>query len=123
MPTYVFKCEECNHELEVEQSIKKPTPNRKKCPACGKNKLERLLFAPHVYNKPGDDNITLGLLSERNASRFSEDQKRAIDEKNGVKRKKKETKKSFWETSDKEMKEIAAMSPEKKKKYIDTGEK
>ena len=123
MPTYVFKCEECDHELEVEQSIKKPTPNRKKCPACGKNKLERLLFAPHVYNKPGDDNITVGLLSDRNASRFSEDQKRAIDEKNGVKRKSKETKKNFWETSDKNLKKIAQMTPTQKKKYIENGEK
>lgn len=123
MPTYVFKCEECDHELEVEQGIKKPTPNRKKCPECGENKLEILLFAPHVYNKPGDDKITLGLLAERNASRFSDEQKKAIDEKNGVKRKQPQPKKSFWETSDKEMKEIASMSKEKKKKYIDTGEK
>lgn len=123
MPTYVFKCEECDYQLEVEQSIKKNTPNRKKCPECGKNKLERLLFAPHVYNKPGDDNITLGLLAQRNASRFSEDHKKAIDEKNDVKRKQKPSKKNFWETSDKEMKNIASMTPEKKKKYIDTGEK
>ena len=122
MPTYVFKCEECEHELEVEQSIKKPTPNRKKCPECGKNKLERLLFAPHVYNKPGDDNISLGLLSDRNADRFSEDQKKAIDKKNGVKRSKK-AKKQFWETSEKDMKQISSMTPKQKKKYIETGEK
>ena len=123
MPTYVFKCEECDYELEVEQSIKKPTPNRKKCPECGKNKLERLLFAPHVYNKPGDDNITLGLLSDRNAARFSEDQKKAIDEKNGVKKKPKKEKKAFWQASDKDMKKIANMTPQQKKRYIDTGEK
>ena len=123
MPTYVFKCEECEYELEVEQSIKKPTPNRKKCPECGKNKLERLLFAPHVYNKPGDDKISVGLLAQRNANRFSEDQKQAIDAKNGVKRQNKETKKAFWETSDKNIKEISKMSPAQKKKYIDTGEK
>ena len=95
MPTYVFKCEECEYELEVEQSIKKPLPNRKKCPECGQNKLERLLFAPHVYNKPGDDNISVGLLSDRNTERFSEDQKQAIDLKNGVKRNTKSDKKSF----------------------------
>jgi putative FmdB family regulatory protein len=123
MPTYVFKCQECDYELEVEQSIKKPTPNRKKCPECGKNKLERLLFAPHVYNKPGDDKITLGLLSDRNASRFSQDQKEALDKKNGVKRKKRKEKKQFWESSDKEMKQIANMTPQQKKKYIETGEK
>tara|TARA_Y100001938_G_C8033960_1_gene402260 strand:+ start:58 stop:429 length:372 start_codon:yes stop_codon:yes gene_type:complete len=123
MPTYVFICEECEFELQVEQSIKKPTPNRKKCPNCKKNKLNRILFAPHVYNKPGDDKISLGLLSDRNASRFSDDQKKSIDEKNGIKRKSKDTKKNFWETSDKNLKKISAMTPAQKKKYIDTGEK
>jgi len=123
MPIYVFKCEECDHELEVEQSIKKPSPNRKKCPECGKNKLDRLLFAPHVYNKPGDDKITLGLLSDRNAERFSEDQKKAIDKKNGVKKNQKKENKAFWQTSDKDMKKISNMTPQQKKKYIDTGEK
>ena len=123
MPTYVFKCEECDYELEVEQSIKKPTPNRKKCPACGKNKLERLLFAPHVYNKPGDDSITLGLLADRNTERFSSDQKEAIDRKSGVKRQKEPEKKNFWDTSKKEMKQIAEMTPSQKKKYIETGKK
>ena len=122
MPTYVFKCEECGYELEVEQSIKKPTPNRKKCPACGKNKLERLLFAPHVYNKPGDDNITLGLLADRNTERLSSDQKQAIDEKHGRKKEKKEGK-NFWETSKKNMQQISEMTPAQKKKYIETGEK
>ena len=123
MPTYVFKCEECDYELEIEQSIKKPTPSRKKCPECGENRLERLLFAPHVYNKPGDDNISVGLLSDRNSERFSEDQKKSIDEKNGVKRKPKEEKKHFWETNANNMKKISGMTPEQKKKYIETGEK
>ena len=123
MPTYVFKCEECDHQLEVEQSIKKPTPNKKKCPNCKKDKLIRLLFAPHVYNKPSDDNISLGLLSDRNADRLSDEQKKSIDEKNGVKKEKKRNKKHFWETSDKNMKQISEMTPKQKQKYIDTGEK
>jgi putative FmdB family regulatory protein len=122
MPTYVFKCEECEHKREVEQSITKPTPNRRKCPNCKKSKLNRILFAPHVYNKPGDDSITLGLLSDRNADSLSEDQKRTIDEKNGVKRENKNTEKHFWETSDKKMKKIASMSNGQKKKYIEKGE-
>ena len=123
MPTYVFQCEECNHEIEVEQSIKKPVPNRKKCPNCKKNKLSRILFAPHVYNKPGDDSITLGLLADRNTSRFSDDQKEAIESKYDTKKKNKRKGKNFWETSNKEMKKISEMTPQQKKKYIDTGEK
>ena len=122
MPTYVFKCEECDHELEVEQSIKKPTPNKKKCPNCKKDKLIRLLFAPHVYNKPGDDSITLGLLADRNTERLTSDQKEAIDEKHGRKKEKKNGK-QFWETSKKNMKKISEMTPAQKKKYIETGEK
>jgi putative FmdB family regulatory protein len=122
MSIYVFKCEECDHHLEVEQSIKKLTPNRKKCPECGENKLERLLFAPHVYNKPGDDSITLGLLADRNAERLTDEQKHKIDKKSGIE--KKETrKKSFWETSDDRLKKISSMTPAQKKKYIETGEK
>ena len=123
MPTYVFKCEDCEHELEIEQSITKPTPNRKKCPNCKKNKLNRILFAPHVYNKPGDDNISVGLLSDRNTERFSEDQKQALDKKNGITRKKKGSKPNFWETSDTNMKKISEMTQQQKKKYIDTGDK
>ena len=124
MPIYVFKCEECEHEIEVEQSIKKPTPNRKKCPLCKKNKLSRVLFSPHVYNKPGDDNITVGLLADRNTERLSSDQKESIERKNktGPKKDKKKGN-NFWDTSKENLKKISDMSPEKKKRYIETGEK
>ena len=41
MPTYQYECSACGHELEVLQSM---TEKRlKKCPACGKNTLERLI--------------------------------------------------------------------------------
>ncbi len=41
MPTYEYQCDACGHELEEFQSITaKPL---KKCPACGKNKLKRLI--------------------------------------------------------------------------------
>jgi len=125
MSIYVFKCEECDHHLEVEQSIKKPTPNRKKCPNCKNNKLSRVLFTPHVYNKPSDDNITVGLLADRNTASMSDDQKEFIENKNstGPKKKKSPKGKNFWDTSEKNLQNIASMTPEKKKKYIDTGEK
>ena len=123
MPTYVFKCEECDHELEVEQSIKKSIPNRKKCPECRKNKLKRVLFAPHVYNKPGDDNITVGLLADRNTASLTDEQKRAIDLKSGRKQTAATKDKNFWETSDKNLKKIAEMTPAQKKQYIEHGKK
>lgn len=41
MPTYEYRCSNCGHELEEFQSMSaKPL---KKCPACGKNTLERLI--------------------------------------------------------------------------------
>lgn len=41
MPTYDYKCNACSHTFEQFQSMKdKPL---KKCPACGKNALERLI--------------------------------------------------------------------------------
>ena len=41
MPTYEYKCENCDHEFELFQPITaKPV---RKCPKCGKNKVKRLI--------------------------------------------------------------------------------
>ena len=41
MPTYDYGCDACDHEFEEFQMMSaKPL---KKCPACGKNKLRRLI--------------------------------------------------------------------------------
>ena len=41
MPTYDYRCKACGHELELFQSMSdKP---KRKCPSCGKLKLERLI--------------------------------------------------------------------------------
>jgi putative FmdB family regulatory protein len=41
MPTYEYRCAACGHELEQFQSITAAPP--KKCPACHKAKLQRLM--------------------------------------------------------------------------------
>ena len=41
MPTYEYVCESCGHELERFQSI--TAGPLRKCPKCGKNKLQRLI--------------------------------------------------------------------------------
>lgn len=41
MPTYDYKCNACGHRFELFQSMK-DSPKRK-CPACEKNALERLI--------------------------------------------------------------------------------
>jgi putative FmdB family regulatory protein len=41
MPTYEYKCNACEHEFELFQSIK--APSVRKCPECGKLKVKRLI--------------------------------------------------------------------------------
>lgn len=41
MPTYDYRCNECGHEFETFQSI--TASPLKKCPECGRRKLERLI--------------------------------------------------------------------------------
>lgn len=41
MPTYEYRCKSCAHQFEVFQSMS-DAPKRK-CPACGKASLERLI--------------------------------------------------------------------------------
>lgn len=41
MPTYEYVCDACEHEFEEFQSMS--AKHLKKCPACGKNKLRRLI--------------------------------------------------------------------------------
>lgn len=43
MPTYEYKCENCEHFFEQFQSI--TSSPLKKCPSCGKMKLNRLIGA------------------------------------------------------------------------------
>lgn len=41
MPTYEYECSACGHAFEILQSIS--DPKLKKCPKCGKLKLDRLI--------------------------------------------------------------------------------
>ena len=41
MPYYEYKCEDCGHEWELEQSIKDEPI--KVCPSCKKEKAQRLI--------------------------------------------------------------------------------
>ena len=41
MPTYEYRCKACRHEFEEFQSMS--AKSLTKCPACGKNALERLI--------------------------------------------------------------------------------
>jgi putative FmdB family regulatory protein len=41
MPTYDYKCNACGHAFELFQQMTEPV--KRKCPRCGKTKLERLI--------------------------------------------------------------------------------
>lgn len=41
MPTYEYRCKQCEHEFELFQSMSAGV--KKKCPACAKLSLERLI--------------------------------------------------------------------------------
>ncbi|MEM8873319.1 MAG: zinc ribbon domain-containing protein [Planctomycetota bacterium] len=41
MPTYDYRCDACEHAFEKFQSMS--ASHLRKCPACGKNKLKRLI--------------------------------------------------------------------------------
>lgn len=43
MPTYDYRCEACGHRLELYQGIAE-APKRR-CPACGKQRLKRVIGA------------------------------------------------------------------------------
>jgi len=43
MPTYDYECKACGEAFEIFHSMSEPA--RKKCPKCGKQKLERLIGA------------------------------------------------------------------------------
>jgi len=41
MPTYEYRCQACGHEFELFQQMSEAV--KRKCPACSKPKLERLI--------------------------------------------------------------------------------
>lgn len=51
MPFYEYQCRACGHELEALQKVSDPA--LKKCPACGKNQLTKLVSAPVFRLKGG----------------------------------------------------------------------
>jgi len=44
MPIYEYQCQACGHQLEVLQKVSDAP--LKKCPECGKPKLQKLMSAP-----------------------------------------------------------------------------
>lgn len=111
MITYHYKCTNCEHELEVEQSIKdKPLS---KCSHCGNNALERIMYGgSHVVC---NDIKTIGQLAERNYKK----NKGQIED--NIAAKKKNNKKPANKNMPATTRDIAKMTNTQKQKYIMEG--
>jgi len=105
MPIYEYGCsfEECGHRFEVVQGIKDPV--KKKCPACKKPSLERLIFPVMVQMK---EIRTLGQLAEKNTKMAGS--KMQTEESDKVLRRRAKAR---------EINEINRMSDKQKKKFIE----
>ncbi len=88
MPTYEYRCQACGHELEAFQKITE-NPLRK-CPECGKQKLERLIsggnfvlkgsgWGKDLYAgpKPGEKKRTENDRADRLTKAIDEDKKKS----------------------------------------------
>ena len=65
MPLYEYLCSECEHRFTIVQSMK--DSKKKKCPECGRHKLERVLGSPHIFVR--GEPQTLGHWAERNTKK------------------------------------------------------
>src|SRR3990167_6329169 len=86
MNIYVYRCNECTHEYEIEQRItEKPISL---CPSCGQQTCERLICEPIVIDMGAK---TLGGLADKNTSKMGkyelEDKRQSKTERNKIAKK------------------------------------
>ena len=79
MPTYEYKCGNCDHLMEVFQSI--TASPKKKCPECGKLKLQRLMGIGSVVIFKGGGFYETDYRSE-SYKKGAEGEKKASEAKN-----------------------------------------
>lgn len=66
MPFYEYQCEKCGHDVEVMQKVSDAP--LKKCPACGKSSMKRLMSAP-VFRLKGSGWYETDFKSEQDNKR------------------------------------------------------
>ena len=131
MPVFEMRCgnEQCKHEFEVFQ--KGSDKAKRKCPECGKFKLERLISACHGYVAATQDNMkTIGDLANFNRDSKTKGEKEAADKvyadssrlaTEKLRQEKDGEDGSFFGASEKKMADIGKLSEKKQKDYIATG--
>ena len=43
MPIYEFKCNNCDHQFDILESVKEHDQHKEKCPKCKSDDIERVL--------------------------------------------------------------------------------
>lgn len=117
MPTYDYKCDNCNNELnDVFQSFKEEPLT--KCPSCSQDTLVRVIYGGlGTFVK---DAKTIGQLADKNWQSMGHYQKSEVEAKQKEKTKTEQSPLSSFGSASR--KQINKMTPEQKKKYIITGE-
>jgi putative FmdB family regulatory protein len=128
MPSYEYRCEACDHSFDVFQ---KNTKAKRKCPECGKFKLERLISACHGYVAATQGDMkTIGDLANFNRDSKSRWEKEKADQEYAgssrlaeekLRQDKEGEDRSFFGADENTMKKISGLSTEKQKEYIKTG--
>lgn len=117
---YDYECTNCNHVMEdVKQSIHdKPL---KKCPKCGHNSLERIIYGGIGFTISKEP-TTIGQLADQN---FKDNRTKILEEQAKKAESQPKEEKPFWHKYGGEAtaKEINKMTPSQKKNYIYRGKK
>ena len=109
MPTYDYRCKACKHELDLFQSMSE-RPKRK-CPACGKNQLERLIGMGGglIFKGKGfwqtdyrSESYTAGEKQDKDAAKAASGEKSEPAKKTKKTTEKTDTKKSAPKSKDKD---------------------
>lgn len=130
MPIYHYLCKSCNHDFEISHGIKqKPL---RKCPACGRLKLERVLYACYGrVARSADQMGNVGDLAKFNTDKLTKGEKESKDHEYAEGSKlakyklKKQTLDRPWYHSSNDQKDIsqklARATPKQKQKYTKDG--
>tara|TARA_R110000824_G_scaffold162282_3_gene337920 strand:- start:8315 stop:8689 length:375 start_codon:yes stop_codon:yes gene_type:complete len=124
MPTYQYKCNNCDHAFEIVQSMK--DKKKRKCPECNKLKLKRLIGTPMVFIK--GEPSTVGHWAERNTQnmgRYELGDKTGQQKEANDKAKKQTAQEKPWYSKHQtaSTSEVSKMSESEKTRYIRDGKK
>lgn len=119
MPVYVYRCDNCEDEFEIVQSIK--DKSLVQCKKCRKRKLYRVPQIPYAMVR-GSDRETVGTFAEKNMKKLGSEQVQKMKEKDG--KIKKPNPKPWWrKNKEKVDTSLAKLTPDQKSNYIKTGKK